>query len=153
MIEIRELTLEDFDNGQLINSIYEIKNFVNPELSIARIKKIFEYKRTTTDTFIAVDTDKNVIVGHAAVNVHYSFTGYRIGVLYDLAIAPDYRNQWLGSKLLMYTRDKCGQNHLLTRMSGPVDETMSAFYRRAGAKDTGAIVYSYVYPDRQIKMI
>lgn len=153
MIEFRELTIEDFDNEQLINSIYGIDNFVSQELSIAKIKKIFECKRTTTDTFIAVDTDKNIIVGHAAVNVHYSFTGSRIGVLYDLAIAPAYRNRWLGSKLLAYARDKCGDNHLLTRMSGPVDKTMSAFYRRAGAVDTGATVYSYAYPKRQIKMM
>ncbi len=152
MIEIRELTLDDFDNLQLINSIYGIKSFVNQEMSMSKIKEIFEFKRTTTDTFIVVDTNENKIVGHAAVNVHYSFNGGRVGILYDVAINPKYQGKGIGLDLIFYARDKCGTNHNLTRLCGPVTPDIAPFYEKIGGKrDLNVDVYQYCYPNKQVK--
>ena len=79
MIEFREMKLTDFDDEQFISGLFDL-NFVSKSLTISQIKEIFEAKRPMTDTYIAVDVDNNILIGHVAVSVHYSFNEGKIGV-------------------------------------------------------------------------
>ena len=151
MIQIREMVLEDFDNIDFIKPIYQLK-FVSRELSISQLKNIFENKRLMTDTYILVDTDKNILIGHVCVSIHHSFNNGIIGIVYDTAVHPDYRGQGHGLALMIYARDKCGEKRHLTSFAGPVDSSIAPFYEKVGGTMESTL-FSYKYPKKSCKLM
>ena len=148
MIEFREMTLSDFDDEQFINSLFNL-DFVSKNLSVINIRNIFETKRSSTDTYIVVDTEKNQIIGHVAICAHYSFNCGIIGAMYDMSIDPSYRGQGIGKQLLFYARQKSGEKRKLTCLCGPVDQVGYALYSNIAKEDPKKSFFTYFYPKRK----
>jgi hypothetical protein len=150
MIEYRQMTLADFDNKELINSIYDLHSFVSKDLSISDLKIIFK-KRLTTDTFIAVDTEKSVIAAHAAVCTYHSFSGDNIGILNDVTTNNAYPGT--AYKLAFFARDEAGKKHNLVKLGGAVHATMVNFYAKGGAVKSNDAFYEYTYPPKPVPLM
>ena len=142
-IEFRLMTKEDLDSPL----VTDIDPNVLGTTDLAALKAVFQ-RRKMTDTYIAIDKTQNRIVGHAGMNVHYSFNSRSRAVLYDFNVSPGYWDT-ISQPFLVYARDAVRRKHALTRLEIPADADLASLCERLGMTRTNQVMMYYTYPRRE----
>lgn len=124
MVEIRDLTSEDFENEEFIRPLLEME--VVGFKTAAELKAVFERRKPTTETWIAILDGR--IVGIASLVIHHSFTGRNLGVPMDIYVVPECRHQGIAS--LFIDRLAAMDRSKVWRIFGPVGKDLVPLYER-----------------------
>lgn len=128
-MEIRELTLEDFDTP-LVDTLKKL-SFCSKELSRSQMREIFLSRKNHTLTIIAVDGCE--IVGHVAFVIHWSFIGTIKATLFDFSVRETHEGKWISFKMYKLGETILVERHKVNFAVGPVAPDRIAFYKRIGA--------------------
>ncbi|MFM8312788.1 MAG: GNAT family N-acetyltransferase [Deltaproteobacteria bacterium] len=128
-MEIRELTLEDF-NTPLVDSLKKL-SFCSKDLSRSQMREVFLKRKNHTVTIVAVEC--NEIVGHVAFAIHWSFIGTIKATLFDFAIRDTHEGKWISFKMYRLGESILVERYKVNYAVGPVTPNRVPFYKRIGA--------------------
>ena len=140
IMEIRELTVEDFDNNSLIESAQKLP-FIDRSLSVDEFRQIFLKRQALTVTIVAIDGNK--IVGLIVAVAHYSFRNKNVATLFDFSVHDQYRLRGIGLSLLKKIELVLKKKHDVIELSGPVEKDLIRFYEKIGGNVTPNFAYMY----------
>lgn len=128
-MEIRELTLEDFDTP-LVDTLKKL-SFCSKELSRSQMREIFFKRKNHTLTIIAVEG--NEIIGHVAFAIHWSFIGTIKATLFDFSVRETHEGKWISFKMYRLGEAILVERYKVNYAVGPVGPSRIPFYKRIGA--------------------
>ena len=137
--EFRELVAEDFD-GPLGTTI---DTAVFATADVAKLKAVLA-SRLMTDTYVIVDKVNNLLVGHAAISVHWAFSGEPRGLMCDFGTSSQYHGTQLEFSFAMFVRDSSRRKHGLCRLGIVAGPDVAPVCRKFGAAETDAAVMYYL---------
>lgn len=143
MVEIRGLTSEDFENEEFIRSLLEME--VVGYKTASELKAVFERRKPTTDTWVAVLDGK--IVGVASLMIHHSFTGRNLAVPMDIYVSPEYRGRGIGRLLVKQTSVAVDRSRAW-RIFGPVGRDLVPLYEEFFFERKDVLYMEYIVPEK-----
>lgn len=130
-------TLDDIPKlCELLNYLFEQEAEFQPDTAsqIRGLSAIIN-DNTLGDIIVAKDNDNDSIL--AMVNLLYTVStalGGRVAILEDMVVAPDYRQQNIGSSLINYAIEHCKNKRCkrITLLTDSDNYSAQAFYKKQG---------------------